>query len=82
MPWAPAARACSSASALAGETLAAIVGPPTKATSIRTDSGVSGNGYHLRENTVDGVGMDKGDLQAEQSLAGEQGSMSSSKHLN
>ena len=28
-----------------------------------------GNGYDLRENAVDGVGMDKGNLQAEQADA-------------
>jgi len=33
---------------------------------MRTDSGDSGNGDNLRENAVDGVGMDKGNLQAEQ----------------
>jgi len=66
VPWEPDASACSRASALAGETLAAMIGPPAKATSIRTESGVSGNGYDLRENAVDGVGVDKGDLQAEE----------------
>ncbi len=59
----------SSASALAGETLAAMIGPSAKATSIRTESAESGNGYDLRENAVDGVGVDKGDLQAEEAAA-------------
>ena len=66
---APEASACSSASAPAGETFAAMVGPPVKATSTRTESGESGNGYDLREDAVDGVGMDKGDLQAEEATA-------------
>src|SRR4051812_45336033 len=69
VPCEPEASACSSASALAGETLAAIIGPPAKATSMRTESAGSGNGYDLREDAVDGVGMDKGDLQAEQADA-------------
>jgi len=50
--------------------LAAMIGPPAKATSMRTESGDSGNGYDLRENAVDGVGVDKGDLQAEEAAAG------------
>ena len=37
---------------------------------MRTDSGDSGNGYDLRENAVDGVGMDKGNLQAEEAATG------------
>jgi len=36
---------------------------------MRTESDGSGNGYDLRENAVNGVGMDKGDLQAEQADA-------------
>ena len=46
-----------------------MMGPPAKATSMRTESDDSGNGYDLRENAVNGVGMDKGDLQAEQADA-------------
>jgi len=38
---------------------------------MRTESGDSGNGYDLRENAVDGVGVDKGDLQAEEAAAGD-----------
>ncbi len=62
VPWEPEASACSSASALAGETSAAMIGPPAKATSMRTESGASGNGYDLRENAMGGVGVDKSDL--------------------
>ena len=47
-----------------------MIGPPAKATSMRTESGESGNGYDLRENAVDGVGVDKSDLQAEQAATG------------
>ena len=43
---------------------------PAKATSIRTESGDSGNGHDLRENAVDGVGVDKGNLQAEEAAPG------------
>ncbi len=46
-----------------------MMGPPAKATSMRTESDGSGNGYDLRENAVNGVGMDKGDLQTEQADA-------------
>src|SRR6185312_2268330 len=38
--------------------------PPSKASSMRMDS--SGRGHHLREDAVDGVGMDERDLEAEQ----------------
>jgi len=69
VPCEPELSACSRASALAGETLAAMIGPPAKATSMRTESDGSGNGYDLRENAVNGVGMDKGDLQAEEADA-------------
>src|SRR5204863_5467927 len=48
------------------ETVAAIVGPHAKATSTRTESGFSGNGYDLREDAVHGVGVDKGNLQPEE----------------
>ena len=48
-----------------------MIGPPAKATSMRTDSGESGNGYDLRENAVNGVGMDKGNLQAEEAAPGD-----------
>src|SRR4029079_6134231 len=44
-----------------------------KATSMRTESDGSGNGYDLRENAVNGVGMDKGNLQAEQADARNRG---------
>ena len=47
-----------------------MIGPPAKATSMRTESGESGNGYDLREDAVDGVGMDKGNLQAEEAASG------------
>jgi len=46
-----------------------MIGPPAKATSMRTESGESGNGYDLRENTVNGVGVDKGNLQTEEAEA-------------
>src|SRR5262245_13613366 len=46
-----------------------MIGPPVKATSMRTESGDSGNGHDLRENAVDGVGMDKGNLHAEHAHA-------------
>jgi hypothetical protein len=46
-----------------------MIGPPAKATSMRTESDGSGNGHNLREDAVDGVGMDKGNLQAEQANA-------------
>src|SRR4029078_10405949 len=46
-----------------------MMGPPEKASSMRTESDGSGNGYDLRENAENGVGMDKGDLQAEQADA-------------
>ena len=47
-----------------------MIGPPAKATSMRTDSGDSGNGDNLRENAVNGVGMDKGNLQTEETATG------------
>ena len=48
-----------------------MIGPPAKATSMRTDSGDSGNGDNLRENAVNGVGMDKGNLQTEEAATGD-----------
>ena len=50
--------------------MAAMIGPPTKATSIRTESADSGNRNDLRENAVDGVGMDKDNLEAEETSTG------------
>src|SRR5688572_9642823 len=44
--------------------------PPSKQSSTRTESeSVSVNGHHLCEDAVDGVGMDEGDLEAEEALA-------------
>src|SRR5215204_7664154 len=42
--------------------------PPSKQSSTRTES-ASVNGHHLCEDAVDGVGMDEGDLEAEEALA-------------
>src|SRR2546427_6953625 len=57
--------ACSSASALAEETRAVMICPPSKATSIRTRS-PSATTDHLGEDAVDGVRMEEGDLEPEE----------------
>src|SRR3954451_8024223 len=56
--------ACSSSSALAGSTKPPITWPPSNPTSTRTRS-ASANGHHLREDSVDGLGMHEGHLQPE-----------------
>src|SRR5262245_39714417 len=59
--------AVSSASALAVTTSALRICPPSRPTSIRTKSSATRN--HLRENAVDGIGMDERELEAEQPAA-------------
>src|ERR687898_1858209 len=68
VPPASVARARSSSSAPWIVTSAERAGPPANASSMRTESGSSANGHHLCEDAVDGVGMDEGDLEAEEPL--------------
>src|SRR5688500_4067396 len=63
-PAAPALTARSTASAACGVTIAAMICPPSKASSIRTES--SDRGHHLGQDAVDGVRMDECDLEPEQ----------------
>src|SRR5439155_22155576 len=63
-PW-PRTRSSSSAE-LAG-TNAPMIWPPSKAISIRTRSSAATD--DLRENAVDGIRMDEGDLEAEEPAA-------------
>src|SRR6187551_1081969 len=60
-------RAPSSASALAGVTSALRICPPSSPISIRTKSSATRN--HLRENAVDGIGMDERELEPEEAAA-------------
>src|SRR5215211_2256608 len=64
VPPAPAVTARSTASAAAGLTIAAMICPPSKASSMRIES--SARADHLREDAVDGIGMEKSDLEPEQ----------------
>src|SRR5262245_29220677 len=57
-------RAPSSASALAGVTSALRICPPSRPISMRTNSSATRN--HLRENAVDGIGMDERELDPEE----------------
>src|SRR4029079_7182081 len=63
-PPALADTARSTASAVAGDTIAAMICPPSKASSMRIES--SDRAHHLGQDAVDGVGMDERDLQPEQ----------------
>ena len=54
----------SSVSALVGVTSALRICPPSRPISIRTKSSATRN--HLRENAVDGIGMDERDLEPEE----------------
>ena len=70
VPPASVARARSSSSAPLTVTSADMIWPPSKASSMRTDSlGFTANGHHLGEDAVDGVGMDEGDLEPEEPRA-------------
>src|SRR5688500_14003406 len=66
--WVASARSSSSAPWIVIS--AESTGPPSNASSMRTESGSSANGHHLGEDAVDGVGMDESDLEAEEALAG------------
>src|SRR5688572_23234733 len=66
VPPASVARARSSSSAPWIVTSAESPGPPSNASSMRTESGSSANGNHLCEDAVDGVWMDESDLEAEE----------------
>src|SRR6188768_4021607 len=66
VPPASVASARSRSSAPLTVTSAERPGPPSKASSMRTESGSSANGNHLRKDAVEGVGMDESDLEAEQ----------------
>src|SRR5688500_14271143 len=68
VPPAWVARARSSSSAPWIVTSAERPGPPSNASSMRTESGSSTNGHHLCEDAVDGVRMDESDLEAEEAL--------------
>src|SRR5688500_4565065 len=68
VPPAWVARARSSSSAPWIVTSAERPGPPSNASSMRTESGSSANGHHLCEDAVGGVGMDESDLEAEEPL--------------
>src|SRR6476646_3854756 len=63
-PPAPAVTARSTASAVSGDTIAAMICPPSKASSMRIES--SGRAHHLGQDAVDGVGMDERDLEPEE----------------
>src|SRR5436853_2839534 len=67
VPSAPSESARSSASADAAVTSAPVIWPPSKAISRRTVP-FSAMCYHRREDSVDGVGMDERDLEAEEAL--------------
>src|SRR4029079_16104541 len=67
VPPAPAVTAHSTASAVAGDTIAAMICPPSKASSMRIES--SDRAHHLGQDAVDGVGMDERDLEPEQPAA-------------
>src|SRR5439155_12480680 len=56
----------SSSSAECASTKLPTIWPPAKPSSIRTRS--SGNRHHLREDAVDGVRMDEGDLETEHAV--------------
>src|SRR5712691_970405 len=60
-------RACSNWSAPAGATSALMTCPPSKPISMRTRS--VGRRNHLRQDPVDRIRMDEGDLEAEESFA-------------
>ena len=62
-----AAQHASSVSALVGVTSALRICPPSRPISIRTKSSATRN--HLRENAVDGIGMDERDLEPEEPAA-------------
>src|SRR3989337_2541417 len=64
--WVASARSSSSAPWIVIS--AESTGPPSNASSIRTESGSSANGHHLCEDAMDGVGMDECDLEAEEAL--------------
>src|SRR5688500_17242164 len=64
--WVASARSSSSAPWIVIS--AESTGPPSNASSMRTESGSSTNGHHLCEDAVDGVGMDESDLEAEEPL--------------
>src|SRR4029079_3941889 len=64
VPPALADTARSTASAVAGDTIAAMICPPSKASSMRIES--SDRAHHLGQDAVDGVGMDERDLEPEQ----------------
>src|SRR4051794_34161363 len=65
LPPSPPASARSSSSAEAAETRAPMIWPPSKAISSRICSAMRDE---LREDAVDGVGMDECDLEAEEAL--------------
>src|SRR3989440_3879801 len=67
VPSAPPVSDRSSSSADVTVTSAPMIWPPSKAISSRTCS-VSAIRDHLREDAVDGVGMDEGDLEPEEAL--------------
>ena len=67
-PPAPDRSAVSRASALSGVTSALRIWPPSSPISIRTKLS-SATRNHLRENAVDGIGMDERDLEAEETDA-------------
>src|SRR4029079_12093905 len=64
VPPAPAVTARSTASAVAGDTIAAMICPPSKASSMRIES--SDRAHHLGQDAVDGVGMEERDMQPEE----------------
>src|SRR5262245_22541885 len=67
VPPAPAVTARSTASAAADDTSAAMICPPSKASSMRIES--SARRDHLREDAVDGIRVHERDFEAEQSAA-------------
>src|SRR5512132_1737696 len=64
VPPAPAETARSTASAVAEDTIAAMICPPSKASSMRIES--SDRAHHLGQDAVHGVGMDERDLEPEE----------------
>ena len=66
VPPDPAATARSTASAAATDTIAVMICPPSKASSMRIES--SGRAHHLGQDAVDGVGMDECDLEPEKPM--------------
>src|SRR6186997_1727786 len=64
VPPAPADTARSAASAASGDTIAAMICPPSKASSMRIES--SDRAHHLGQDAVHGVGMDERNLEPEE----------------